>query len=105
MLNKTRSLIRKFKNLIGLLIQLCLNFSTNNLTTKGIRLHKVVNISEYFCPNLQISITTELIKFSILGKLHKAPMIVLGYFVLSFQTLDGFKPSLKPLSDLLMLRE
>ena len=41
-----------------------------------ILLYKVVRV---FCLKLKISITTELIGFSILGKLHIGPVMVLGY--------------------------
>ena len=40
---------------------------------------------------LKISITTEPIGFSILGKLHIGPVIVLGYFIFSFKLVDSFK--------------
>ena len=53
-----------------------------------ILLFKVVR---FFCLKLKISITTETIGFSVLGKHHTGPVMVLGYFVFRFQTLDGFQ--------------
>ena len=44
---------------------------------------------------LKISINTEPIEFYILGKLHIAPVMVLGHYILRFQFLahrDGFEP-------------
>ena len=40
---------------------------------------------------LKISITTEPIGFSILGKLYIGPVIVLCYFIFRFKLVDSFK--------------
>ncbi len=55
-----------------------------------------------FCLKLKVSITTEPIWFSILGKLHIGPVIVLGYLILSFKYWDGFKQFSSPLCPLML---
>ena len=45
----------------------------------------------FFCLKLRISITTELIGFSISGKLHIGPEMVLGYLIFRCKASDGFK--------------
>ena len=42
----------------------------------------IIKSNKGLCLKLKISITTELIGLSILGKLHIVPMMVLGYFFL-----------------------
>ena len=54
-------------------------------------------VVRFFCLKLEISITTEPIGFSYLGKLHMGPVMVLGYFILRFKS---FKLFFYPLFDL-----
>ena len=55
----------------------------------------------FFCLELMISITSKLIWFSILGKLHICPLMVLGYLFFRFKScLSQFKLFYQqPLSD------
>ena len=53
-----------------------------------ILLYKVVR---FFLLNYIISITTKLIDLSVLGKLYICDLMVLGYFFVRFESLDGIK--------------
>ncbi len=55
---------------------------------KHILLYKAVR---FLCLKLKISITTEPIRFYFLGKLHIGPVMVYGYFIFRFKSLEGFQ--------------
>ena len=58
-------------------------------TDYDILLHnKVVSV---FCLKLEISRNIETLRFSILGKLYIGTVIVIGYFIFRFRSLDGFR--------------
>ena len=45
----------------------------------------------FFCLKLKISITTEPIEISLLGKLYRGTGMVVRYFMLIFKSSDGFR--------------
>ena len=55
--------------------------------------------SKVFCLKLKILITTELIEFFLLGKLHRGPGMVLGYFSFRLNPCDGFRLFFVPIFD------
>ena len=57
----------------------------------------VIKSSKGFYLKLKISITSEPIRFSILGKLHIGPVMVFGGFIFRFKSWGGFKLFLAPL--------
>ena len=50
----------------------------------------------FFCLKLKISISTEMIWFCILSKIHIGPVMFLGYFMFWFESRDGFNLFYKP---------
>ena len=61
----------------------------------GLLVYKEVD-KVFFCMKLKISITSEPIEFSILGKLHIGPGVVLGYLFFIFKNLDSLNPISAP---------
>ena len=55
--------------------------------------YDTITLITVFFLKLKISITTELIEFSFLGKLHIGSGMVLGYFIFRFKPWDGFRLS------------
>ena len=53
-------------------------------------LNLICKLVRLFCLQLMISTTTDPIRFSISSKLHVAPVMVLGYFIIELKTWDDF---------------
>ena len=58
---------------------------------KGPAIYPILKVLSFFCLKLKISITTELIGFSVLVKLHVDPVMVSGYFIFILKSWDSFE--------------